>query len=196
MKNEIEKTKEKANELIEEYVEKHRKTLTDKWGNVVSTYVDVNPIIISNKFFGRLVPIDSNPTYNANDLAVLYQYYEFILTKVNEEIGDFPSSLTLFCKMIGLTLKQFQDLKVSSNENMRNIVEKIYNDIEEYNLAMSQMGKLKERTTLFKLKSQNEMVEKVQPRVNITYKQEINSDKIKGNIDAYAKFIKKYGGSE
>lgn len=193
MKNEIEVAKKKSSELIAKYVEKHTKNTTDKWGNVTDTYVDVNPILISNTFFKSLVPLDANPTYSAQEISKLYQYYEFLLTNINDEIGDFPSSLTLFCKLIGVSLKQFQEMRTSQDENLANVVEKIYNDIEEFNISMAQIGKLKERTTLFKLKSQNEMEEKITPRVNINIKKEISEDKIKGNIDAYSKFVKKYG---
>ena len=193
MKNEIEVAKKKTSEEIDKYVAKHTKNTTDKYGNITDTYVDVNPILISNTFFKSIVPLDANPTYSAQELSKLYQYYEFLLTKINDEIGDFPSSLTLFCKLIGISLKQFQEMRASQDENLANVVEKIYNDIEEFNISMAQIGKLKERITLFKLKSQNEMEEKVTPRVNINIKKEINEDKIIGNIDAYSKFVKKYG---
>lgn len=193
MKNEIEVAEKKTNEEITKYVEKHKKYTTDKWGNITNSYVDVNPILISNTFFKSLVPLDANPTYSAQELSKLYQYYEFLLTKINDEIGDFPSSLTLFCKLIGISLKQFQELRTSQDESITNVVEKIYNDIEEFNISMAQIGKLKERTTLFKLKSQNEMEEKVAPKVNINIKKEVNESKIMGNIDNYSKFIKKYG---
>ena len=193
MKNEIEVAKKKTSEEIDKYVAKHTKNTTDKYGNITDTYVDVNPILISNTFFKSIVPLDANPTYSAQELSKLYQYYEFLLTKINDEIGDFPSSLTLFCKLIGISLKQFQEMRASQDETIANVVEKIYNDIEEFNISMAQIGKLKERITLFKLKSQNEMEEKVTPRVNINIKKEINEDKIVGNIDAYSKFVKKYG---
>ena len=84
-------------------------------------------------------------------------------------------------------------MRASQDENIANVVEKIYNDIEDFNISMAQLGKFKERTTLFKLKAQNEMEEKVAPKVNINIKKEINENKIVGNIDAYSKFVKKYG---
>ena len=192
-KKELEKKTDKLDELIADYQNKHKRTTVDRYGNVVDEYYDVNPILITNTFFRSDIPIDANPVYNAQEMSQKYQFYEYLITKINDEIGDFPSSLTLFCKLIGMSLKAFQELKQSPNEDLRNVVEKIYNDIEEYNITMSQLGKIKERTTLFKLKSQNEMVEKVQPRVNITVKKDLNYTKIKGNIDAYSNFVKKYG---
>lgn len=193
MKNEIEVAKKKSSELIEKYASKHTKKVLDKLGNTVDTYVDVNPILISNTFFKSLVPIDAIPDYSAQELAKLYQFYEYLLTEINDNLGDFPSSLTLFCKLIGISLKQFQEMRNSQDENISNVVEKIYNDIEDFNISMAQLGKFKERTTLFKLKAQNEMEEKVAPKVNINIKKEINESKIVGNIDAYSKFVKKYG---
>ena len=71
MKNEIEVAKKKSSELMSKYVEKHTKTVFDKVGNPIDTYVDVNPILISNTFFKSLVPIDANPDYSAQELAKL-----------------------------------------------------------------------------------------------------------------------------
>ena len=55
----------------------------------------------------------------------------------------------------------------------------------------SQMGYTKERSTLFRLKAEHEMVEKVQPNVNITYKEVINTDKIDSKLAKYKELLDK-----
>ena len=58
---------------------------------------------------------------------------------------------------------------------------------------MSQMGVAKERSTLFRLKSQNEMTEKAQPNINITYKEVVNTDKLNSKLEKYRELIDKKG---
>ena len=74
----------------------------------------------------------------------------------------------------------------------RIIAEKIYDQIGDENVTMSQMGVVRERSTIFKMKAQNEMVEKVQPQVSVKVNAEIDMDRINKNLDKYKKFaIKK-----
>lgn len=172
------------------YVSNHTKNVYFK-GEVVDTYVEVNPIIITNTFFKPIVPFNTNPTYNSKDLSDIYTYYQELLTIINDEIGAFPSSLTLFCRFIGVTLESFKDLRNSEDENMRIVVQKIIDDVDEANISMAQTGTAKERTTLFKLKAQNEMVEKTTPKVNVSIKANIDDNRIKGNILEYQEFLGK-----
>ena len=59
---------------------------------------------------------------------------------------------------------------------------------------MSQMGVVRERSTIFKMKSQNEITEKVQPNVNISVKAiDVDLDKINERIANYSNFTKKKG---
>ena len=90
-----------------------------------------------------------------------------------------------------MTLQDFKDLKNSQDENMRLTVQKIIDDVDEANLSMAQTGTVKERTTLFRLKSQDEMVEKINPNVNVSIKATVDDARIKGNILDYQEFLGK-----
>ena len=72
-------------------------------------------------------------------------------------------------------------------------MEKIYDQIGDENLTMSQMGIVRERSTLFKLKSQNEIVEKGQTNVNITYKTNINKAEMEEKLEKYKNLLNKKG---
>jgi hypothetical protein len=74
---------------------------------------------------------------------------------------------------------------------MRIIVQKIIDDVDEANISMAQTGSAKERTTLFKLKAQNEMVEKTTPKVNVSIKANIDDARVKGNVLEYQEFLEK-----
>lgn len=192
----IQKEKEKLVEDMIEYANTHEKpSKWDRYGDVIEKKVEMNPLVISNYFFKSIVPIGSQePVYNAEKLSMVFDYYCDILAEVNDKIGNFPSSLTLFCRFAGITSSTLRNYKNSSDYNMRVIAEKIYDQIGDENITMSQMGITRERTTLFKLKSQNEMVEKVNPNVNISVKTiDIDMDKVNERINKYIKFTKKKG---
>ncbi len=187
----------KKQELIQgmiEYAKNHEKEC--KWtkdGDPIDWKVEINPLVINNYFFKSIVPITSQePQYNAEKLGMVFDYYCEILAEINDKIGNFPSSLTLFCKFAGITLYTLKKYKNSDDYSMRVVTEKIYDQIGDENITMSQMGVVRERTTLFKMKSQNEMVEKAQPQVKVNVNAEIDLDRINKNLDKYKRFaIKK-----
>ena len=72
---------------------------------------------------------------------------------------------------------------------MRNVVEKIYDQIGDDNITMSQMGIVKERSTMFKLKSQNEVTEKPTPNININYTEVVDKSIANERINKYKNFL-------
>lgn len=192
----LEERKEKICTEIQLYAEKHTKPC--KWnkdGEPIEFLVNVNPLVINNYFFKSIVPLGSvEPMYNAEKLALAFDYYCYILSEVNDKIGNFPSSLTSFCKLCGITLSTLRSYKNSSDLNMRIITEKIYDQIGDNNITMSQLGITKERPTIFRLKSENEMVEKEQPRVNINIVDKPDMEQIQERLDKYRIFANKKGG--
>lgn len=190
---------QKKQELVEDmikYANEHTEACKwDKDGIPLSYKVKINPLVVSNYFFKSITPIGSQePIYNAEKLSMVFDYYCQILAEVNDKIGNFPSSLTLFCRFAGITLNTLRQYKNSQDYSMRVIVEKIYDQVGDENITMSQMGMVREKTTLFKMKSQNEMVEKVQPNVNISLKAiDVDLDKINERLDKYKQFTNKKG---
>lgn len=196
VENMLQIVEEKKNELVEdmkEYAKTHKVPCRwDELGQPTAYKTNINPLVINNYFFKSIVPIGSQePLYNAEKLSMVYDYYCDILTSVNEHIGYFPSSLTSFCKLAGLTLSTLKSYKSSTDLNMRIIAEKIYDQIGDENITMAQMNIVKERSTMFKLKSQNEMVEKEQPKVNINITEKPNMEKIEERISKYKCFATK-----
>lgn len=188
--------KEKKEELVKDMIAYHDKHLKEcKWdrdGCPLEYRVDINPIVITNYFFKPITPIGcQEPVYNAETLSMVFDYYCDILAEVNDKIGNFPSSLTSFCKLAGITAYTLKTYKNSDDYNMRVIAEKIYDQIGDENITMSQMGVVRERTTLFKMKSQNEMVEKAQPQVKVNVNAELDMNKINERINKYKQFASK-----
>ena len=194
--NMLENIKEKKKELVKDMIEYHDNHLKEcKWnkdGYPVAWKVEINPLVINNYFFKPITPIASQePVYNAEKLGMVFDYYCEILAEVNDKIGNFPSSLTSFCKFAGITLNTLRQYKNSQDYNMRVIAEKIYDQIGDENVTMSQMGVVRERSTIFKMKAQNEMIEKVQPQVKVNVTADIDMDRINERLNKYKRFANK-----
>ena len=192
----IPKLEEEKNKLVEKMIEyaKENKVATkwDKEGNVIESKTEIKPIVINHYFFKSIVPLGSKiPMYSAEQISMAFDYYMGIVASINEHIGNYPTSLTTFCKFLGINLNTLRNYRNSEDIDMRNIVEKIYDQIGEENITMSQMGIVKERSTLFKLKTQNELTEKATPNVNITYKATINKNELEDRLDKYKNILNK-----
>ncbi|MBO5143017.1 MAG: hypothetical protein J6C46_08555 [Clostridia bacterium] len=191
----LEEQKEKITKEIIEYTNNH--TVPCKWdkeGNPIAYKVQLNPLVITNYFFKPITNISCvEPMYSPEQLGLMFDYYCYLVAEINEKIGSFPTSITSFCKLCSLTLNTLRSYKNSSDLNMRIIAEKIYDQIGDENITMSQMGIVKERSTIFKMKSQNELVEKQQPKVSINITEQPDMDRINERLDKYKKYAKKKG---
>lgn len=190
---EVEKHKEELVKEMIQYSKDHTEAVKwDRDGCPLEYQVKMNPLVINNYFFKSIIPIScQEPIYNAEKLGLVFDYYCQILAEVNDKIGNFPSSLTSFCKFAGITFNTLRSYKNSSDLNMRIIVDKIYDQIGDENLTMSQMGVVKERSTIFKMKAQNEIVEKQQPNVNINIVEQPDMERINERINKYKQFATK-----
>jgi hypothetical protein len=187
-----ERKAEITNELIEFGKSHMVATKWDKEGIPIEYGVMLKPPVINNYFFKSVCPIGSvEPIYNAEKLALVFEYYNYILSEINEKLGDYPSSLTSFCKLAGITTNTLRNLRASDDLNMRIIVDKIYDQVGDDNITMGQLGITKERSTLFKLRSQNEITEAERPSVNINITEKVDKNAIESKISKYSSFLQK-----
>lgn len=196
--NMFQNIEEKKQELVKDmikYAEEHTKPCKwDKEGGELDYIVEINPLVINNYFFKSIVPITSQePEYNGEKLGMVFDYYCEILAEINDKIGNFPSSLTSFCKLAGITLQTLRNYRNSSDYSLRVVAEKIYDQIGDENITMSQMGIVREKTTLFKMKAQNEIIEKEQPKVQINITEKPDMQKIEERLKKYSMFASKKG---
>lgn len=195
MMQDIDKKKEElVNDMIE-YANNH--TVECKWdknGTPLDYKVKYNPVVVSNNYFKSIIPINCHePMYNAEKLGMVFDYYCDLLANINDKIGYLPPSLTSFCRLAGITSATLRNYRNSSDLNMRIIADKIYDQIGDENLTMSQLGMVNERSTIFKMKSQNEMVEKEQPKVQINITEKPDLDRIQERLNKYSQYANKKG---
>ena len=191
----VEKQKKIVTQEIIKYAETHKVPCKwDEFGQPTDWKTQLSPLVITNYFFKPITNLSCiEPVYSAEQLGIIFDYYCYIIAEINDKIGYFPSSLTSFCKLASLTLATLRNYKNSNDYNMRVVVEKIYDQVGDENITMSQMGMVKERSTIFKMKSQNELVEKEQPKVNINITEAPDFEQIEARIKKYKQFAGKKG---
>ena len=105
----LENLEKRKKELVEDmisYAQEHTKECKwDREGKPIDFKIDFNPFVVENVFFKSIVPIGcQEPDYNAEKLALAYDFYCQLLVEVNNNIGQYPASLTSFCHFAGITL--------------------------------------------------------------------------------------------
>lgn len=186
MNKELEKIREKRVQEIELYAKTHTKPKFDKNGNKIDVYVDYNPLVVAEKFFKRLYkPKEGVILYTSEQLKEFYELYRELVMEVNDKIGTFPTSLPTFCKLIGITVEVLKQYRETSNLEMKKTIDTIYDEINDDNLFLSQLGQASEKSTIFKLKSINEVTEKKAPNVNVNLKGVINQAKYDAKLEKY-----------
>lgn len=190
MRKELEKIRDERIEEIKRYGQEHTKTKWDKYGNGTE-YVDSNPIVITEKFFKKLDPkMQGVMVYTPAQMEEFYELYRELILATNEYAGIFPTSLTTFCKMIGITvdtLKQYRETDASIE--MKKIINTIFDEINDDNLFLSQLGQTNEKSTIFKVKAQGDMTEKRAPNVNVSLKGVIEQAKYDEKLEKYSKLL-------
>lgn len=168
--------KEKMHEFelnMEEVRCKMYVTETDKDGNekekVITSYR--NPAVLNEYLLKSINPYKNiTPEYTAESLNAVFDLYCHIIAETNAKIGTLAPSISSFCKFAGISTYVFKNYKADSDENLRNLIDIIEDYCYDTNVAMSQSGFIKERTTVYRMKSEQEKMEKEQQHVIVNAK--------------------------
>ena len=189
MNKELRKEIDKRKEAIRKYAISHEKTKTFKDGSTTE-YVEFSPIAVNETFFKNLQkPKEWVFIYSSEELEEFYEAYREIVLEINEDLGVFPTSLSSFCKLIGITIETLRGYRDTKDVNLKRVIDTIYEEIGDDNLFVAQLGGASEKSTLFRLKSQNEMQEKKSPNVNVSIKALVNNAKYDAKIEKYKDLI-------
>lgn len=161
-----EKRKEIEDKLVK-YLEKNKTKEYTKDGTPYEV-PNKNPIVIQKYFFQSINPlVNVEPKYSAEKLGIVWQLYEEMVGLISAKIGVIVPSLSSFCSFAGIRLSTFKQYKQSVDEDMRIVVEKIEDGCFDSNLTLAQLGYIKERSTVYRMKSEQERVEKEMPAIHI-----------------------------
>lgn len=158
--------KEYSIEKVEEKLLERRKELEGKLKEIAERE-NVNPILIERYFFQSINPlVNVEPEYSSEKVGIMWQIYEEMVARINEYAMYIPT-ISSFCNFIGIRVSTLKKWKCSADENMRIVVEKIEDSCYNANVMMSQVGALKERTTVYRMKSEQERIEKETPEIHV-----------------------------
>jgi len=180
---------EKKNELVtklDEFQNKYVEIVVDRHGNEEKK---VNPYLISTYFFNSINPISSKiPQYSAEKLSIVWDLYMYLIEQVNMNIGIFQPTLTHFCKFSGITLQTLNNYRNCGDVDMMNLCEKIYDECFNGNVSLAQTGQLREKSTITRMKIENQVVEKPQPNVNVNLSANVDLNEINRRLEEIKKF--------
>ena len=129
---------------------------------------NLNPLVIQSYFFKSITPIQSRePEYNAEKLGIVFELYSEIITEVNIELGEFLPTISGFCTFAGITTATYKNYRKSSDIDMRTVCEKISDYCFDSNISLAQKGKLSEKSTIYRMKVEQDKSEKSEPQIHI-----------------------------
>lgn len=175
----VEAKRHEIEEKLIAYSEKCKKTMYTKEGHKYEV-VNSNPILVQKYFFQSINPlVNVEPEYSAEKVGIIWQLYEEMIVRINAELGILMvPNLSGFCTFAGVRLSTFKKWRNSYDEGMRIVVEKIEDSCFDSNVMLAQMGELKERSTVYRMKSEQERIEKETPEVHI-HTEKVDLDEIR-----------------
>lgn len=180
---------QRKNELVDkliEFKENHIQYKYDKYGNEEKI---VNPYLVSTYFFTSLNSIGNiSPDYSPENMSIVWNVYQYLVEQVNLQICPFAPSLTHFCKFAGISTSTLRSYKNSFDKNMREIVEKIYDACYDGQMSTAQGGAIKERSTIWRMKTENEVVEKKTPNVNVNISENVDIKEVNDRLNNILNF--------
>lgn len=185
----VEKKKSEIVEQLNTFQEQHVEVAYDKYGNEMKK---VNPYLVSTYFFKSVNPLaNTEPEYSSEKLSIVWSLYMYLVEQVNMNIAPFQPTLTHFCKFAGISLGTLRNYRNNGDMQMRILIDKIYDETYDSNMYLAQSGNLNGRSTQFRMKSENEVQEKPQVKVNVNVSENIDLDKINSRLAQYNQFSKK-----
>lgn len=185
----VEQKKKSIVNKLNEFQEKYIQTNIDKYGNETKV---VNPYLVSTYFFKSVNPLSSKtPMYSAEKLSIVWDLYMFLVEQVNMNITTFQPNLTHFARFAGISLATLNRYKNSGDEDLMNLCDKIYDECFDSNMSLAQTGRLNEKSTITRMKIENQVVEKVQPTVRVNVETKIDLDEIDKRLKEITGFNKK-----
>ena len=183
-----ERKKEVVNQLTE-FQDKYIEKKYDRYGNEEKI---VNPYLISTYFFKSINPLsNTEPIYSSEKLAIVWDIYMYLIEQVNMNIAPFQPTLTHFAKFAGISLTTLKNYRNMGDSQMNILIDKIYDETLDSNLTLAQNKKLVAKSTEFRLKVENEVVEKAQPKVNVNVSAKLDLNKINSRLSEITNFNKK-----
>lgn len=150
-----------------------------------------NPYLVSMYFFKTINPLTSvEPEYSPEKLAIVWDLYMYLIEQVNMNIAVLQPSISHFCRFAGISVNTFKNYKTRGTSEMQTLANKISDATFDSNILLAQNNVLKDRSTIMRVKVENEVQEKPQVRVNYNVHEEVNLEQIASRLHEISSFKK------
>lgn len=145
---------------LKDYLSDKLKELEEK---IEDTRGELNPIIV-NSYLRHRSGFGATPKYSPDELAIAFEYYQQFIETINTRVV-YPPTKKNFCSLLGISSNIYDSYRESDIPDMQEIMARIDDYITDNALALAQIGKLKEITTIYRTKAENKMMEAQAPIV-------------------------------
>ena len=168
MQNKVKEISEKIQEVLK------------KDNGLITTQIE---LLIGNRNISELASGGISKSFTSEELMIALEMYRQVIAKINEKI-IYPPSIFTFCSFIGISTVTYNSYK--SDPDRAEVIQMIEDYIAGIQFTSSQIGKLKEITTIYGMKAIHGYYENPTP---ITIKNDItlDIDEIQNQIKALNK---------
>ena len=185
----IEAKKQEITDKITEFVETQMVDKYDSDGKQVGKKLKLacpmmDEYVINRIFFNSLSPLSSKePTYNAEKLAIVFDFYENTVAEINAKICKLIPSKSHFCRFAGITTATYNGYKQSDDPDMQVVIGKIEDMLLDVHLTMAEEMKTSANAMKYRMNVEMDKRENYNPQVVIKaevkslddYKDRLNS---------------------
>jgi hypothetical protein len=151
----------------------------------------MNPYLVSLFFFKTINPLTSvEPEYSPEKLSIVWDLYMYLIEQVNLNICVMQPTISQFCKFAGISVNTFKNYKTVGTAEMQILANKISDATFDSNILLAQNSILKDRSTMMRVKVENEVQEKPQVRVNVNVNEEVDLGQIASRLQEISSFKK------
>lgn len=178
---------------MQQLVELKKKEVVDKIAQYQAMDYEerphMNPYLISLYFFKTINPLTSiEPEYSPEKLSIVWDLYMYLIEQVNMQIGVIQPTISHFCRFAGISVNTFKNYKTTGTLEMQILANKISDATFDSNVLLAQNNVLKDRSTIMRVKVENEVQEKPQVKVNLNVNQEVDLDQIASRLQEISRF--------
>lgn len=186
--------KTRIDDMVLKFMENFVEVRCDKYGN---EYKSANPMAIKTWFFKFFDDkFEDNPNYTTEQMGLFFFTFQYIIEQVNLYIIPFAPDIKDFCRMINVTNEELVDYKENRGQEMKTIIEKLYDFCRDGNLSLAQNKIYNASITSLKAKSELEVQEKPKVSVNINASAKLSLDEINDRLKAIRSFEAKTIGTK
>lgn len=150
-----------------EEISKNIEKLVGKEEGLIATQIE---LIIANRSLNDVMTSTIQRQYTPEELMIGLELYRQVIAKINEKI-TYPPSVYTFCSFMNMSSTTYKGYK--TDPDRAEVMQMIDDYIAGTQFTSAQLGKLKEITTIFGLKSVHGFYEAQAP---IVVKQDIKVD--------------------